>query len=295
MDPRASQEHIKKAFRALALRHHPDQNKHSAASENLFKEINEAYKVLSDRAARAKFHDYYIEHFEGTETDVNTKSTSPSTPVRPPIKPTTKSGKTSIKKTPAPAKVGKNLIYHLNITFEDALKGTDKKISYMRMIRGERQTANTTVSVPQGVRDGQKLRIRGAGESLTGQQTPGDLVVEVHYLPHPYFTLDGDDLIVSIPLSPIDILLQEPIIIPTPTGPVELNKLNWEEIKNPTLRLKDRGFPRSENPKGRGDLFVRFMIEVPSSIDENLKEQLRKIKRALPMTEAQIEFDRLSR
>jgi DnaJ-class molecular chaperone len=271
----SNQELIKKAFRRLAMKYHPDRNAHSAAAENLFKEVNEAYEILSDKDLRKSFHEFYLKHFAAPLAKASVKKTSTA--------------------APANLKMGKNLIYHLNVSFEDSIKGAEKKISYMRVVHGVRQTSSVDITVPAGIREGRKLRLRGAGESLSLQQTPGDLVVEIHVLPHPQYVFEGDDLILTVPLSPLDILLQDPISIPTPTGPVTIDKVDWKEIQTPTIRLKDRGFPTSENSKRRGDLFVRFMIEVPPRIEENLKKDLRQIKTALPKTKAQTEFDKLLR
>jgi curved DNA-binding protein len=281
--PDASAELIKKAFRKLALQHHPDHNGHSKAAEQLFKEVNEAYEILAEKDTRQSFHEYYLKHFAEPET-LTGSITKPA-----------RANATKMKSEPAPAKMGKNLIYRLHITFEEAFKGAEKNISYMRMLHGSRQTSNVSITVPPGIRDGKKLRLRGAGESLNSQQMAGDLVVEVLLIPHPLFAFEENDLILTVPLSPLDILLQDPLTIPTPTGPVVLEKVDWNEIQNPTIRLKDRGFPTAENSKRHGDLFVRFMIEVPPSIEENLKKDLRQTKTALPKTKAQTEFEKLLR
>lgn len=255
----------------MALKLHPDRNSKNPQAAALFKEVNDAYRVLSNSASRQAFHKEYLKH------------TKP-TPVKTPAK------KNSVMAT---LKLGKHLTYHLHLTFEEALSGTRRKISYMREIHGSRQSSTVMIDVPKGVREGRKLRVRGAGESANPQQMPGDLVVVIHLQPHPFFSIIDNDLIVTVPISPLDILLLEQINVPTPTGPVQVQLSGWEDIQNPSIRLKDRGFPTEENVKRRGDLFVRFIIEVPPRIDENLKEQLRKIKKALPKTKAQDEFEKL--
>jgi DnaJ-class molecular chaperone len=270
---------VKKAFRKLAMKYHPDRNSGNRAAESLFKEISEAYEILTHKEKRKAFHEAFVKY---------TAKTARSAPT----------ATAAAKKTaPAPSsgKIGKNLIYHLNLSFEDAMNGIEKNISYVRMAHGKRQTSQIPLTIPAGTREGQKFRLRGAGESVATNQTPGDLVVVAHISTHPLYTFDGDDIIATIPISPLDLLLNEKLTIPTPAGPVEIDKLTWEEIARPTLRLKDRGFFRSENPKRRGDLFVRFVIEVPPTLDENLKERLRQIKKSLPKTQAQTEFEKLLR
>jgi len=249
----------------------------------LFKEISIAYKTLSDPATRKKY-DSQLERAHTPRPAPKARTT------------TTKAPSPAPKAYPAgPIQMGKNLLFHLAISLEDAFHGAEKTIKYMRTVNGNRQTSQVTVRVPPGIRDEKKLRVRGAGESLSTKQTPGDLVVVIHVAPHPLYTLEGSDVIVKMPISPLDLLHAEPITVPSLHGPQRVDKVELDEFQHSTLRLKDRGFPLTENSKRFGDLFVRFVIDVPASIDENLKNQLRKIKKELPKTALQKELEKYLR
>lgn len=267
--PTASADVIKKAFRRLALKYHPDKNPGDSGAAAQFKEISAAYKVLVDPAQRKKY-------------DASLPKVAPAAAAAP--------RSTTAKKT----EPGKNLLYNLSLTLEESFAGVEKTISYMRSVNGQRQSSSVAIKVPAGIQDQKKLRVRGAGESSPGQSA-GDLLVAVHIKTHDFYSLDGRDVILRMPLSPLDLMGLSALKIPTLHGPVLISVDDLEDLQNPTLKLSGKGYPSSENKKQFGDQFVRFMIDVPPAIDETLKEKLRQIQKSLPKSELQKQFDKFSR
>lgn len=272
LSPSASADEIKKNFRKLALKFHPDKNPGDVSAEKKFKEMTVAYSVLSDPFKKS---DYDKIHFP----QKHVKKSAP----RPPA--------------PAPTKksssIGKNLIYQLHLTLEEAFSGCEKTISYVRVVNGARKTSQIPVHVPRGIRQDKKLRIRGAGESLSAQQTPGDLIVHVHIVPHANFTLDGHDILLKAPLSLIDFLTGDPVWVPSLHGPLKVEKIQLDDFGVASVQIENKGFPTSENSRSFGDFYVRFIVDVPPSLDENQKEKLRLIKKILPVSPWQKEMDLL--
>ena len=262
---------IKKAFRKLALKYHPDKNPGDSSSESKFKEITAAYSVLSDPFKRRDYDRVHFPPKAAGKSAARTKTAAPP----------------ASKRTSAP---GKNLLYHLNVTLEDAFRGAKKTISYVRTVHGKKTTSHLEVTLPAGVRDQKKLRIRGAGESLNVQQLPGDLIVHVHLLPHKHYNLEGADILLKMPISWIDFLLKESVTIPTLHGPLSQSVAAPDEFGVSSTQLMGKGFPTNENARTFGDQYVRFVVDVPQSLNENLKEKLREIKKSLPLSDWQKEI-----
>ena len=272
LTPSASAEEIKKSFRRLALKFHPDKNPGNPSAEKKFKEMTAAYAVLSDPF---KKRDYDRIHF-------------PPKQVKKPNSRTTTASST--KKT---GSAGKSLTYQLYLTLEEAFSGCEKTISYMRTIHGQRKTSQIPVVVPRGIRQDKKLRVRGAGESLTPHQSPGDLIVHIHLIPHPFFTLDGNDILLKAPLSLIDFMTGDPVWVPSLHGALKVEKISADDFGVMSVQIEKKGFPMTENSRSYGDLYVRFIVDVPPSLDENQKEKLRQIKKVLPVSSWQKEMNLL--
>lgn len=269
----STQEEIKKAFRKLAHKYHPDKNPNNPTAEAQFKDLTLAYNTLSDPLLRKKY-DLSLKPLKTSTSSATSSSAKKST-------------------SPRPTSTGKTLIYHLNLTLEEAFAGCEKTISYLRTMHGSRSTSQIIVTVPSGVRDEKKLRIRGAGESLSPNQTPGDLLVQIHLLPHSNYVLDESDILIKMPLSLLNLITGDAFFVPTLHGPISVSKVIFDEFGHANVCLPQKGFPKSERSKDFGDQFVRFIVDVPLHLDENQKEKWRSLFKSLPKSELQKKIDTL--
>ncbi len=289
----ATQEEIKKAYRRLVLKYHPDRNKTKEAEEK-FKEINEAYAVLGDPEKRrqydamgaASFHQQYstediFRNFDvgdlfkdlGFSTDdlfsflfghkrgvsghfrYHTGSFGYEHPRSSPVK-------------------GPDLIYEMAISLEEAAKGGEKTIAYERSGKQEK----IVVRIPPGVKDGQKLRLAGKGEfGPTG--LAGDLYIKIRLMPHPIFKREGDDLYIDKTITFSQAALGTKVHVPTLEGKTLEVKIPPGTQSHTKLRLRGHGMPRLR-AGGRGDLFVRVIVQIPRYLTEEqrrLIEELAKL------------------
>ena len=281
----ATADQIQQAFRTQARKYHPDVNKDLGA-EDRFKEINEAYHVLSDPQSRKRY-DRFGEDFRRVPEDWDERvgaGASRSTGFGgggrsgPRVRVGQGfggAGGINIEDLfgdifsggggfgPIP---GADQEAVLDLTIEEAYKGGRRQISL-----GGR---NYTVNIPPGVVDGQRIRLAGEGGRGSGDGPAGDLYLVVRIAPHPHFHLDGRDLIVDLPVSPWEAVLGATVAIPTPGGEAKV-KVPPGSSTGRRLRLRGEGMP---NPRGKpGDLYTEIKILVPSkptARERELFEQL---------------------
>lgn len=261
----ADADELQRAFRKLARKHHPDVAK-DPASEDRFKEINEAYQVLSDPETRARYDRWgpdfrqYPEdggpapegrgsvRYGGSAVDVEDLFSS--------IFGGRRAG-------PMP---GADQEAELELTVEEAFTGGKRRI----VLAGR----ELEVTVPAGVTDGQRIRL--AGEGGRGQP-PGDLYLVVRLAPHPLFEVHGRDVYVPLPVSPWEAVLGAKVPVDTPDGELKVSVAPGTSTGK-RLRLKGQGLP---NPKGRpGDLYAEVEVMVPpkpTSAERELFEQLSRV------------------
>jgi curved DNA-binding protein len=254
----ASQDEIKKAYRRLARKYHPDVSQEPDA-EARFKEINEANEVLGDPQRRASYDQLGPGWRSGQE-------------FRPPP------GWTGARSGPAGAPDfdgfsdffeslfgqragrarprggfrprGADRSAVAEITLEQALKGTEVTLNAGGQSR--------RVRIPPGAQNGTRLRVRGQGDPGAAPDTAGDLLLEIRVRPDPRYRLEGRDLHRDVPITPWEAALGATIAAPTPQGWVNL-KIPPGSRSGRIMRLKGRGLPG----KSPGDLLLRLMIEVP--------------------------------
>lgn len=273
--PTASPEEIKKAYRKLALQYHPDTNPKKDAAE-IFKTITAAYKILSDPHRRFEY-DSSIK--EVAPEARKTAATKPSTPQKKRVVPQSNVGP------------GRNLVYHLNLPLEDVLKGAKKTITYIRTLNGTRQSSSIVVDIPQGIINGQRLRLRGAGESLSVKQPPGDLVVHVHFAEHPWFQIDESDVILTVPISWTQWLLKEVITIPTLHGIKEVAIPAADEFGHIALQVTNLGLRLKDDKRRYGDMYIKMKVQSPPVLSENVRAEIRKLSKLLPKTKEETIFE----
>lgn len=276
----ASPEEIKKAYRKLALQYHPDTNPNKKEATEMFKIVSEAYKTLMDPEDRFTY-------------DASLKATPPPTAARAQAA-TTKSTTTQKRRVPQPSAAvgtGRNLVYHLNVSIEDLFRNTKKTITYMRVHHGTRQSSSVIVDVPMGIANGQKLRLRGAGESQSAKQPPGDLIVHVHYAEHPWYQVDEHDLILTVPISPLQWLLKEIVTIPTPHGKRNVAIPLEDEFGKIVVQVTGLGLPVKGNAKQYGDLFVKMKVQAPPPLSESVRAEAHKLAKILPKSKEELNFE----
>jgi curved DNA-binding protein len=258
----ATQEEIKRAYKRLARQYHPDVNK-SPEAEEKFKEINEAYAVLSDPEKR-KIYDTY-----GT--------TTPPPPPPPGgydfsgfdvedfsdfFQELFGGGLFGRSRRP---RRGRDVRAELPLTLEEALHGGERVLE----VGGRR----ASVRIPPGVQDGTTLRVPGMGGP---GDPPGDLLLTVRLLPHPHFQLEGQDLyaILDVP-APIAVVGGK-VRAMTLEGPVEVTVPPRTQAGR-KLRLKGKGFP---GPTGRGDLYLEVRITIPERLTPEEEALWKKLAEA---------------
>ncbi|MEY4423183.1 MAG: hypothetical protein RLZZ258_286 [Actinomycetota bacterium] len=273
-----SEAELKKVYRKLSRQNHPDTNPGDAKAEARFKEISEAYSVLSDKNQRAEydqmramgpgarggfggghgggfsggfpggfqagggFEDVFANLFGGG----GGRGFGPQR--------------------------GSDLTMKQTLDFIDGVKGTTIKVA---LGNGE----PTTVKIPAGVQDGQKIKIAGKGQASPNGGPAGDLIISLTVKPHPVFIRDGNNLRVTVPITYAEAVLGATIQVPTLGGePVKL-KVAPGTPNGRVLRVKGRGVVTS---KAEGDLLATVEITVPSHVNDKAKKALEDFEAQLP-------------
>jgi curved DNA-binding protein len=267
---------IKQAYRRLARKHHPDVSKAKGTAER-FKEINEAYAVLSDSEKRGRYDSLgpdWQRHaqgqgagpFEGFRVHSDFSDFF-----------RTIFGDLGAGGDPFGAEFGRrrrsarggDVEAPLTITLEEAFHGARKTLELDRR--------RIEVKIPPGVRDGSKFRVSGAGPGDDGAR--GDLYLVVTVSPHPLFERKGDDLHLELPLTPAEAALGAEVNVPTFRGKVSM-KIPPETSSGKTFRLPGYGLPRLKG-EGAGDQYVKVKIVLSTGLtarERKLFEELRQLR-----------------
>jgi len=292
----ATPEEIKKAYRKLAMQYHPDKNPNNKKSEEKFKEITEANETLSDEKKRQLYDQYGHagegafggggnpfggpfggaraqrgaggqDHFQDIFGDIFGDVFSQSQRAR---------GGAGTRQQAR----GSDLKYTLSITFEEAAIGSEKLVSFTRQMGAKEERAKLSVTVPAGVKEGQRLKLNGEGDKPS-VGLPGDLFVIISLENHLLFRRgeagDEADVILDLPVVYTDAILGKNIEIPTLYGKAEI-KIPPGTHSGQNFRLKSKGFPRL-GATGSGDMLVRVLVDAPATINSRQKELLEELSR----------------
>lgn len=276
VSPQASDDEIKKAYRVLARRFHPDTNPGDAAAEARFKEATEAYEVLGDPPRRREYDMLRANPFAQARAGFGGQG-----PYGAGAGGFSGFGFDDLLGTifrgasqPRP-QAGADVEVSAEIGLEDAAKGTELNLKV-----GPAEGKRLKVKVPPGVATGTKLTVKGEGQGGVAGGPAGDLFVRIVVRPHPRFTREGDDLCLDLPVSVFDAVLGGEVRVPTLEGEVKL-KVPAGTQSGQLFRLKGKGMPQLRG-EGRGALLAKVMIQVPDAVgsaDEALWRQLAEASR----------------
>ncbi|MFH8467145.1 DnaJ C-terminal domain-containing protein [Streptomyces sp. NPDC017991] len=290
----ASQDEIQQAYRKLARRYHPDVNKDPGAEER-FKDLNEAYSVLSDPGTRTRY-DRFGEDFRKVPEDFDERvAAGAGGGFRAPR--TAGAGGSRVRYATgfgddfaaegvdiedllgsifgagaAPGGVpGADQEAELPLTVEEAYRGGRRTVT----LAGPTGQRRYEVDVPRGVTDGQRIRLAGEGGRGSGEAPGGDLYLRVRIQPDPRFRLDGRDVHVQVPVAPWEAALGASVPVPTPGGGTAKVTVPAGSSSGRRLRLRGEGMP---NPRGaHGDLYAELRVMVPPSLGDRERELFEEL------------------
>jgi curved DNA-binding protein len=280
----AGADDIKRAYRRLARKYHPDVSKEQNA-EARFKEIGEAYEVLRDPEKRAAYDalgarkpgeqfapppDWEFD-YGGGSADIGAHSDFFEQLFGG------LGGRRGSFRTR-----GFDTSGQVEVTLEEAFRGTERRLTLQRLAVDERgrpqpATQQLTVRIPAGVQDGQQIRVPAQGQPGAGGGPAGDLFLQVRLLPHRWFRADGRDISLDLPVTPWEAALGETVRVPTLGGRVDL-KIPKGSQTDQQLRLRGRGLPG--NPPG--DQLVVLKIVAPAPTTPAGEALYRQLAATLP-------------
>ncbi len=286
----ATAEEIRKAFRKLAKKHHPDVNPGDKAAEEKFKRLSAAFDILGDIDKRRKF--------DAGEIDSDGRETARAYGPNPFAEGHGNAGGSRSANFEGVdlndilgemfaerggrgfagpgfggagfASRGSDVRASLEIDLEDAIAGAKRRIAFS-------DGRSVEVSIPKGAYDGQVLRLRGQG--APGRAGSGDALIELTLRPHPIYRREGDTLVMEVPVSVPDAVLGGKVEVETPDGPVTLTVPRGANTGS-TLRLRGRGL--SDARGRRGDLLARLTVALPETVDPELERIAQAWRRERP-------------
>jgi DnaJ-class molecular chaperone len=295
----ASAAAIKSAYRKLAKKHHPDNNKNDPKAAARFSEINSANEIVGDEDKRKQFDRGEIDaegkpRFQGFPGggdprgragaggfETHTFRTGGAGPGGfedilnsmfggAAARGARQGAGGTFEFDPGTIALDLDLSVSMTVSLEEAVKGVEKRV---RLPTGK----ELNVKIPAGVVAGQQIRLKGQGDTAPGHR-PGDLLITVNIAPHPFFKVDGSDLRLDLPITLYEAVLGGKIRVPTLGSAVELS-IPKNTSSGRIFRLKGKGLPKSD---GAGDLFVTTRIMLPDGNDAELEALMQKWRDAHP-------------
>jgi len=298
----ASPEDIRRAYRRLARKFHPDLNPGDAEAERRFKELGEAYEVLSDPQKRqlydrsgregvragaaagagptgfrytwtgegSPFEDVAFEAFAGSGGQAGSIFEEIFSRL---------GGMHGRRGAPRAAVRGQDLESDIELSFDQAVRGVRTSVLVQRPTGdGRRRREHLQINVPAGVRDGQRIRLRGQGAPGAGGAPPGDLYLKVRVRPHPYFRAEGRDVTIDVPVSVAEAALGATVEVPTVHGRTSV-RIPPGTGSGARLRLRGQGLPDAKGDS-RGDQYCVIRIVPPKRLDDRQKRLFEELREA---------------
>lgn len=276
LSPQATQDEIRKAYRKLAKKYHPDLNPGDSAAEEKFKQVSQAFDLLGDEEKRRRYdrgeidaqgqerpqHRFYRDYADAGgdhpyasragfedfgEADIFSQFFR-------------RGGSERFRNV---RMRGADVAYQLRVDFLDAICGARRTLTLP-------DGSSMEINIPAGVEDGQVLRVRGKGSPGLNGGEPGDALIELEIGEHPMFRREGNDIHVDLPITIDEAVLGGKVEVPTPTGPVTMTVPAGADSGR-TLRLKGKGV----QGRTRGDEFVHLNVVLPERIDPELESFMR--------------------
>ena len=277
----ASADDIRKAYRVLAKKYHPDVSK-EANAEARFKEIGEAYEVLKNQEKRSAYDQLGAnwkqgEQFRpppnwGSQFDFNGSQGSAGGDFSDFFSAIFGQGRQGRSGYQQQSRRGADQTASITVDLEDAINGARRTIT----LSGSQGQRSITVTIPKGIKSGQKIRLSGQGSP--GMSSAGDLLLEVNYNPHPWFRVEEQDIYLNLPITPWEAALGTTIKVPVPGGEQLGMKIPAGSRSGRKMRIKGKGLPG----KTAGDFYLVLEIHTPPADSADAKAFYEQMAKQMP-------------